>query len=37
VLAELAERISIALKNDAELNAAVFKLLNLKVPEKSPD
>jgi hypothetical protein len=33
VLAELAERLSAALKNDAELDAAVQKLLQLKAPD----
>ncbi|HLX15743.1 MAG TPA: hypothetical protein VKS24_11120 [Bradyrhizobium sp.] len=36
VLAELAERLSTALKNDAELNAAVSRLLRNDGPEKSP-
>jgi hypothetical protein len=37
VLAELAERLSAALKNDAELNAAVSRLLRSDAPEKLPD
>ena len=37
VLAELAERLSAALKNDAELNAAVSRLLRSDAPEELPD
>jgi hypothetical protein len=35
VLAELAERLSAALKNDAELDAAVSKLLQIKAADDS--
>ncbi|QIG92185.1 hypothetical protein [Bradyrhizobium sp. 6(2017)] len=37
VLAELAERLTVALKNDAELSAAVSRLLQPDVPDKSPE
>jgi hypothetical protein len=37
VLAELAERLSAALKNDVELNAAVSRLLRADFPEKTGD